>query len=384
MVYLPETMIAPRFLRPGEAVVVSPNERSLLRLIWRNPGLSRSELTGHTDLTQQSIHRIIEQLAERGIVALGLPKPSVGRGQPSPTLRLNGACAYACGISVNTDVAGICIVDLAGNILAESAVALRERSMAQALEEIGAQVADHQREHDLSEADFFGVGFGIAGFHVSGTRYNASLPLHEWSLVELGPLLADLFGKPVWVLNGGKAGAVAEAMFGAGRYIKHFAYLSFNYGFGGGLISDGELLPGGNGNAGEFSQIYDDGEMRRRPALQYLIERLNRNGVDVPSITHMRRHFDPAWPGVVEWVEEITPAYNRLVNAIWAVFDPHAIVFGGQVPPGLAAMIVARTQLFGSPRYGVWRPSPKLIISDIASDASAIGAAITPFRAAFY
>jgi predicted NBD/HSP70 family sugar kinase len=39
-------------------------------------------------------------------------------------------------------------------------------------------------------------------------------------------------------------------MFGARRFIRSFAYLSFNYGSGGGIVSDGELLHGGNSNAG--------------------------------------------------------------------------------------------------------------------------------------
>ncbi|MCJ9750953.1 ROK family transcriptional regulator [Neorhizobium sp. BETTINA12A] len=384
MAYFPEALIPPKFLRAGESGVVSPNERSLLKLIWRHPGLSRSEVTDHTDLTQQSVYRIIDQLAERGIVLLGSPKPGVGRGQPSPTIRLNARYAYSCGISVNTDVIGICLMDLAGNILSESSVTLREHTMAQSLDLVRTRLVEAQKLNDLSPEALFGIGFAIAGYHVGGTRYNAPLPLHEWSLIELGPLLAEFFGKPVWVHNGANTGAIAESMFGAGRYVKHFAYLSFNYGFGGGLVSDGELLLGGNGNAGEFSGIYNQEENQRRPALQLLIERLVRNGVDVPSITYMRRHFDPQWPGVAEWVNEITPAYNRLVNAISAIFDPQAIVFGGQVPPDLAQMMIDRTEIFGRPRYGVPRPSPKLIISEIASDASAMGAAITPFHSTFY
>ncbi len=384
MAYFPEALIPPQFLRAGESGVVSPNERSLLKLIWRHPGLSRSEVTDHTDLTQQSVYRIIDQLAERGVVLLGSPKPGVGRGQPSPTIRLNARYAYSCGISVNTDVIGICLMDLAGNILAESSVTLREHTMAQSLDLVRTRLVEAQKLNDLSPEALFGIGFAIAGYHVGGTRYNAPLPLHEWSLIELGPLLAELFGKPVWVHNGANTGAIAESMFGAGRYVKHFAYLSFNYGFGGGLVSDGELLLGGNGNAGEFSGIYNQEENQRRPALQLLIERLVRNGVDVPSITYMRRHFDPQWPGVAEWVNDITPAYNRLVNAISAIFDPQAIVFGGQVPPDLAQMMIDRTEIFGRPRYGVPRPSPKLIISEIASDASAMGAAITPFHSTFY
>lgn len=384
MTYSPIALIAPRFQRALDDSVVSANERALLQLIWRNPAISRSEVTAHTDLTQQSVYRIIDQLEDRGIVTFGAPKPGHGRGQPSPTLRLNGGYAYCCGISVNTDIIGLCLMDLSGRIIGEANVPLREHTMAQALALVAKELTELQVRNGLQQEAFFGIGFAIAGYLVSGTRFNAPLPLHEWSLIELGPLLAEYFGKPVWVHNGANTGTIAESMFGVGRYIKHFAYLSFNYGFGGGLIIDGELLLGGHGNAGEFSGIFDAEESKRRPALQYLIERLNRNGVEVPSISYMRRYFDQSWPGVAEWVEEVTPAYNRLLNAIRAVVDPQAIVFGGQVPSDLAQLLIDRTRIYDRPRYGVHRPGPKLIISEIATDASAMGAAITPFRSTFY
>lgn len=382
--YNAEALIAERFRRTGEPAVVSANERRLLQLIWRNPGISRSEITGHTDLTQQSVHRILDHLAERNIVVLGSAKPGLGRGQPSPMLQLNGGYAYACGISVNTDIIGICLIDLAGKILGEREVPLRETTMRQALQLVKQQVLELQRQNSLSDENFFGTGFAIAGYHVDGTRHNAPLPLHEWSMIELGPIIADLFDRPAWVINGAKSGAIAESLFGTGRFIRHFAYLSFNYGFGGGVIIDGELLQGGNGNAGEFSGLYDEVESERRPALQYLIDRVNRNGVNVPSIHYMRRNFDPNWPGVLEWVDDVTPAYIRLVNAIRATLDPQAIVFGGQIPTGLASMLIERTKIFDRPRYGVHRGGPKLIVSEIASDAAAMGAAIMPFRRTFY
>jgi predicted NBD/HSP70 family sugar kinase len=382
--YIPETLIASRFLRANETTVVSSNERRLLQLIWRNPGIARSEITAHTELTQQSVHRILDHLAERDVIRLGAARPGLGRGQPSPMLHLNGAHAYACGISVNTDLIGICLVDLAGKIIGEREVPLRETTMDQALQLVKRQVLELQRQNSLAEDDLFGIGFAIAGYHVDGTRHNAPLPLQEWSMIELGPIITDLFDRPAWVINGGKSGAIAESMFGIGRFIRNFAYLSFNYGFGGGVIIDGDLLQGGRGNAGEFSGLYDEVETERRPALQYLINRVNSNGIDVPSIHYMRRHFDKDWPGVSEWVDEVAPAYIRLVNAIRATLDPQAIVFGGEIPAQLASMLIERTKIFDRPRYGAHRGGPKLIISEIPSDAAAMGAAILPFRRMFY
>lgn len=382
--YRPKSQIAARFLRGAEGEVLHPSERIVLQLIWNFPALARSELTDHTDLSQQSIYRIIDQLCDRGIVKLGPAKPGIGRGQPSPTLKLDGSFAYSCGISVNTDIIGLCIIDLAGTMIGESTVSLIGLSMMEALERVRAELSKLQAKHYLSEEAFFGIGFAISGYHVGGTRFNSPLPLHEWSLIELGPLLSDFFGKPVWTHNSANTAAIAEATFGVGRDIKHFAYLSFNYGFGGGLISNGELLPGGNGNAASYSRMYGEDENNLRPALQFLIERLGRHGVDIPSITYMKKHFDRNWPGVAEWVNDILPGYNRLIAGIRAIFDPQAIVLGGQIPTDLANILIEKTVIHDRTRYGVSPPGPKLIISKIESDASAMGAAITPFRAIFY
>lgn len=150
-IYDAETLIADRFRRPGETGVVSPNERRLLQLIWRNPGISRSEITSYTGLTQQSVHRILDQLSERSIILLGSAKPGMGREQPSPMLRLNGQHAYASGISVNTDVIGICLMDFAGNFLGEREVPLRETTMTEALQLVKQQVSDLRRQNDLTE-----------------------------------------------------------------------------------------------------------------------------------------------------------------------------------------------------------------------------------------
>lgn len=382
MIYSPSPLIAPHFLRSSRGEVASPNERWLLRKIWMHPGISRSEVTIRSDLAQQSVHRLLDQLAERGVVTIGKPKSGLGRGKPSPVLSLNGAYAHTVGISVNTDIMGICLMDLAGAVLGQASVALHGQTVAEALREADEVITRLREAAGLDPERCLGLGFGIAGYYVGGTRYNASLPLHDWSLIELGPLLSEFFRRPVWVHNGGSTGAVAEALFGIGRHIPHFAYISFNYGFGGGIVSDGELLVGGNGNAGEWGPIFRNNVPR--PALQFLMERLRSKGVEVNAITQLQRQFDPNWPGVAEWVDDVAPYYNRLVDSIIGVFDPQAIVFGGQVPPALAQMFISRTEQPEPPRYGVPRPPVKLIISEIPGDASALGAAAVPLKSEFF
>ena len=114
------------------------------------------------------------------------------------------------------------------------------------------------------------------------------------------------------------------------------------------------------------------------------MERLKSRGVEVLSVAYLRRHFHPKWLGVKEWLNKSTPAYSSLINAIWTVYDPTTVVFGGQFPPSLAELMIERTRLFGKPRYGVWRAKPELIVSEILPDAAAMGDAATPFMLTFF
>ena len=377
-IYKPEDLIFDRFLRDqGVGEVASRNERAILRQVWRKPGLQRSDLIGGVGLTQQSIHRIVEQLGSRHLITLGPPVPGTGRGKPSPTIWLNPEWGLSAGISLETDSAGVTVMDVAGRnrtrrIDLEGAGRLAGlRLMDRALDEILA-------EFDATRDALLGIGFGITGFRIGGTRFNPPVPLQDWALIDLGPLLYEHFGVPVWVENGANCSALAESTLGIGRRVGNFAYLSFNYGFGGAVISEGTLLRGFRGNAGEFSAIFDIEDNKRRPALGILLKQLRAQGVEINTITELRQSFDPSWPGIETWIEEALPCFNRVVNALSAIVDPEVIVLGGQIPRVLAETFVARTEFWSNPRFGVTREVPRLEISELDDEPSSIGSSTLP------
>ena len=383
MSYNPRSLVAPHFLRsPDHGEVVSANERAVLRHIRMNPGVQRTALNELMDLSQQSVYRIVESLVERGMITLGDPLPGTGRGQPSPTLTLNPDYAAAFGISLNTDSCRLCLTSFAGETLETDFFPLEKRSMETVLGIISRQMKAMCEKQDIALDRLFGIGFGFPGYNVGGTRYNAPLPLHEWSLIELGPRLTEHFGLPAWVANGANAAAIGENLFGVGHHIANFAYLSFNYGFCGGIIVDGELFLGGNMNAGEYSGMFTEDEMSRRPALQFLIEDLAANGIVLSGIHKLSEQYRDDWPGVAEWVEKVAPQYNRLVNALWSTIDPQAIVFGGEMPKPLAHRLIGTTEfrMMRTARYGIERLFPKLIVSDLGGAAPVLGAASLPFK----
>ncbi|CAM3351651.1 Glucokinase [Deinococcus saxicola] len=60
---------------------------------------------------------------------------------------------------------------------------------------------------------------------------------------------------PIALDNDANAAALAELRFGAGRGFQHLIYLTISTGIGGGVILDGQLYAGKNGNAGELGHL---------------------------------------------------------------------------------------------------------------------------------
>jgi predicted NBD/HSP70 family sugar kinase len=365
---------------------VSDNERLILDIIRRNEPIQRSQLSAQTPLTQPSVHRIIDNLIQKQLVLLG-EKITHGPGKPSPELYLNRASHYAVGLVVNTDAISICLANLACESVCEISITDNFHSRNEALIRIRDEVQAMLAMTGATESNLVGVCLSIAGYFTGQkNQMNTSMPLQEWSLVDLEAVLSRYFEAPIFLENNGTAGAIGESLIGIGRWAPTFAYLSFNYGFGGGVIIDGNPYRGVHGNALEIGAIYDEYYEAMRPSLESLLKKLREHGVNIQTVTELQLAFDPNWPGVEEWVEETLPQLNQAIWAIRAIIDPEVIVFGGELPETLANIFIERASVYPNvqPRYGVHMPAPKLLYKEATWAGAALGAAIVPLKAHFY
>lgn len=79
--------------------------------------------------------------------------------------------------------------------------------------------------------------------------------LPGWDYVPITELLNKKYGVPVKLQNDANACALAEWKFGAGRGSRNMMFMTFGTGLGAGLIINGALYEGTNGNAGELGHI---------------------------------------------------------------------------------------------------------------------------------
>lgn len=112
------------------------------------------------------------------------------------------------------------------------------------------------------------VSSGIASSRISGIGVSCGGPLDQAAgVIKAPPNLATWVDVPITSIlqlefaidcrmeNDANAGAIAEHRFGAGQGTRHMIFLTMGTGLGAGIITDGRLLSGASGQAGEIGHV---------------------------------------------------------------------------------------------------------------------------------
>lgn len=104
-----------------------------------------------------------------------------------------------------------------------------------------------------------GIGIAAPGPLNSRTGIIYTPPnLPGWANVPLADIVKKQFQLPTFVENDANAAALGEYLFGAGRGSRNIVYFTISTGIGGGIISEGKLLVGVSGTAGELGHMTID------------------------------------------------------------------------------------------------------------------------------
>lgn len=82
--------------------------------------------------------------------------------------------------------------------------------------------------------------------------------LTGWDTIPLQRIMEDAFRLPARIGNDANLAGFAEFLIGAGRGTKHLVYITVSTGIGGGVISNGRILTGVSGTAGEIGHMTID------------------------------------------------------------------------------------------------------------------------------
>ncbi|HUJ21569.1 MAG TPA: ROK family protein [Bryobacteraceae bacterium] len=99
-----------------------------------------------------------------------------------------------------------------------------------------------------------GIGFG-GPVDFRNQRVAFSTHVGGWNDFRLTEFLSRELGVPAIMDNDANAGALGEAMYGAGKGYSPLFYMTLSTGIGGGIFADGDIWRGADGWAGEIGHL---------------------------------------------------------------------------------------------------------------------------------
>jgi glucokinase len=167
-----------------------------------------------------------------------------------------------------------------------------------------------------------------------------------WHGFEIVAYINKNFGLNAKLENDANASAVAEWKFGAGRGASNVIFMTFGTGLGAGLIVDGKLYSGTNGNAGEVGHIRleNEGPIGYNKAgsaegfcsgagiAKLAMIRAGEQGVQLNGEITTKIIFEKARQGeefYLSIVKESAEKFAKVVSMLIDIFNPEVIVAGG-------------------------------------------------------
>ncbi|WP_210328517.1 ROK family transcriptional regulator [Mesorhizobium amorphae] len=368
------------------------NRRVMIEALRLNGALSRADLARATQLTKQAVSNIIEDLERDGLV-VALETVRKGRGQPSTPYRLVPEGAFAIGLQIDRHLTRAVVVDLVGSVLARAEANLPLDEPSEGVKVILGLIDGVRRElagiSSQSESRLVGLGVAMPGpFGLKNSDDKWMMP--AWQKFPLLETLAAGTGLNVGLQNDAAACATAERIVGAAHGVDHAVCLYVGYGIAAGLILNGELYTGGNGNAGEIGRALlspagpGSTPLEHRASLASLYQHLGLDAADAHLYERMDALALAEDPKVMAWIKGAAHDLRWSVHLIETIFDPQTVILTSGAPETLARRLLEAMQpLLPSIADRPGRSLPRLQLGITDPWSIALGAAAEPISRAF-
>jgi predicted NBD/HSP70 family sugar kinase len=371
------------------------NRRVMIDALRLNGSLSRADLARATKLTKQTVSNIIEELENDGLV-LSLDVVRRGRGQPSKPYQLVPDGAFAIGLQIDRHVTRAAAVNLVGKVLVRAEANLPpggpSRGAKVILDLIEKLRNDLATLSAQSEKRIVGLGVAMPGPFGMDIVDDDPWMMAAWQNFPLLETLAAGTGLDVGLQNDASASATAERMVGVANGLDHAVCLYLGYGIGAGLILNGELYNGANGNAGEIGMVLTPPRepggghqsLEHRASLASLCQHMEIDPADPALHAKLADAAAFSHPSLTSWVAAAAVDLRWSVQMIETIFDPETIIICGSAPEPLARRLIeAIDPLLPSIAGRRNRRLPRVQLGMTDPWAVALGAAAEPISRAF-
>lgn len=227
------------------------NRRIILNVIRTRQPVSRADVARLTGLQRSTVSLIADQLIEEGWIAEG-ELGRLPRGRRPIYLYMNAERGGIIGVNVRPVNTTIALADLNGKFLDQETFPT-EKDPAVFIEELTARVKALMKRHP--DTTFEGLGVSVPGRINNKTHRLAVAPNLGWRDVDIKTPLEKATRLSVEVENAANACALAENYFGQSDGVDNLIAVTVSEGIGTGIITNGQMVSGSSGMAGEFGHV---------------------------------------------------------------------------------------------------------------------------------
>ena len=144
-----------------------------------------------------------------------------------------------------------------GDILGSDKIeTLAKQGPEQAIQRVNLAAQALLKKLNIKPEELIGIGIASPGpLDIAKGCVDGSPNLPGWTGYSIVKGLSGFFNLPARIDNDANAAALGEYKFGAGKNKKNMVYITVSTGIGGGVIVDGRLMRGANGNAAELGHL---------------------------------------------------------------------------------------------------------------------------------
>ncbi len=314
----------------------SHNRQLVMGHILSRGSTGRAEIARSSGLSTQAVSNIIAELTEDGLV-VERGRTTGKRGLPAVQYAVNPEGGFAFGVEVRPDAILAALLDLEGQALFDRRVALDQAEPVEVAKTVLALYREAIEAAPVARDRTLGAGVVMPGpFGLTGLKGDRS-ELPDWQALDPVKVFETTLSLPVVVENDANAAAMAERVRLAPQGLSTFAYLYFGAGLGLGLISNGSLIAGAFGNAGEIGHIpvpTDHGSVELETVLSRLSvqQSLASAGQVATDMQTLGVLFAEQTPALMDWLDAAAAPLAHALLIIENLFDPQTVILGGAMP----------------------------------------------------
>ncbi|OBY25598.1 sugar kinase [Leisingera sp. JC1] len=368
------------------------NERLILTVLQRYRAVPAADLARRTGLSKPTVSTILKNLEADGLIRRKDPVRG-NIGKPSIPIELNPDGVFSIGLKVGRKSANLLLLDFVGQVR-EQLHTTYDYPMPDAvfgflkggLELLLKTIPSNLRKRVCGIG--IGTPFELWKWHNLVGR--AAEKFHSWKDIDFANEVSAFSDLPVFVLNDATAACHAEQLYGRVKEYHDYAYFFIGSFIGGGVVLNGTVFEGNQGNAGALGSMRSSGSLGETQQLVdvasiHLLEaRLAEAGCD-PSVLWQQpqdwrglaRHIEP-------WIGQTAQELSKASLSICSVIDFEAILIDGAFPSEVRKELVERTKRYikNQDKRGVIEPL--IEAGSVGHNARGIGAASSPVFSQYF